>query len=93
MISLKDPELSLTLPRGWEEDTVGETETYMGIVKSFHSGDGDSSVRLVKLALDSGDMKDTAEGWIQKSGCILVEKRWQKAGDIELLLDPVTGQE
>lgn len=83
MISLKDPEMSLTLPRGWEEDTVGETETYMGIVKSFHSGDGSSSVRLVRLAQDNGEMKDTAEEWIQKSGCSLVEKRWQKAGDVD----------
>ncbi|HOT45608.1 MAG TPA: hypothetical protein PLM53_12240 [Spirochaetota bacterium] len=85
VISLNEPELSLTLPRGWEEDTVGEADTYQGIVKSFHSGDGNSSVRLVKLALDSGDMKDAAEGWMEKSGCKLVEKRWQKAGDVDCL--------
>ena len=85
VITLTDPELSLTLPRGWEEDTIGEAETYLGIVKSFHSGDGNSSVRLVKLALDRGDMKDTAEGWIEKSGCSLVEKRWEKAGDVDCL--------
>ncbi len=85
MISLKEPELSLTLPRGWEEDTVGEAETYLGVVKSFHSSDGNSSVRLVKLALEKGDMKDTAEEWIEKSGCSLVEKRWQKTGEADCL--------
>ncbi len=85
VISLTEPELSLTLPRGWEEDTIGEADAYLGIVKSFHSGDGNSSVRLIKLALDSGAMKDTAEGWIEKSGCSLVEKRWEKAGDVDCL--------
>ncbi len=85
MISIKEPELSLALPRGWEEDTIGEAETYLGIVKAFHSGDGNSSLRLVKLTLEKGDMKDTAEGWIEKSGCSLVEKRWEKAGDVDCL--------
>lgn len=85
LITIKEPELSLAFPRDWEEESVGEAETYLGIVKSFHSGDGASSVRLVRLPLDKDDMKNTAEGWIQKSGCTLVEKRWERTGDCSYL--------
>ncbi len=85
IIALNEPELSLSFPRGWEEDIVGETESSLGIVKSLHSGDGASSVKLVRLALEQDDMKDTTEAWIQKSGCTLVEKRWEKTGDIRYL--------
>ncbi|MBP7734481.1 MAG: hypothetical protein KA369_00780 [Spirochaetes bacterium] len=85
IVAIKEPELSLAFPRGWEEDSIGESESYLGIVKSLHSGDGASSVKLVRLALEQGDMKDTAEAWIRKSGCSLVEKRWEKTGDIRYL--------
>ncbi len=85
IIALKEPELSLAFPRGWKEDPIDESESHLGVVKSLHSGDGASSVKLVRLALEQGDMKDTAEAWIRKSGCSLVEKRWEKTGDIRYL--------
>ncbi len=84
-ITIREPELSLTFPRGWEEETVGEAETYTGVVKSLHSDDGNFSVKLVKLTMERGDMKNSAEVWIRKSGCSLIEKRWEKAGDIQYL--------
>jgi hypothetical protein len=77
--------LSITLPRGWEEDIVGQMDSYRGIVKSFHNRDGNTSIKLVTLPLDGGDIKKTAEGWIQKAGYSLVEKRWEKANELPCL--------
>jgi hypothetical protein len=86
VIRLQEPELSLSLPRGWEEEQVGDTELYQGIVKSFHAGDGMSSIQLVKLPLENGDAKDAAEEWIKKGGRSLVEKQWRKTNNLDCLL-------
>ena len=86
IVRLEEPQLSIALPRGWEEEQVGDTELYQGIVKSFHAGDGISSLQVVKLPLDSGDAKDAAEAWIKKGGCSPVEKQWRKANSLDCLL-------
>jgi hypothetical protein len=86
LIRLQEPALSLALPRGWEEEQVGETELYQGVIKSFHAGDGISSLQLVKLPLDNGDAKDAAEAWIKKGGYSLVEKQWRKANNLDCLV-------
>jgi hypothetical protein len=85
VIRLQEPELSLSLPRGWEEEQLGDTELYQGIVKSFHAGDGMSFIQLVKLPLENGDAKDAAEEWIKKGGRSLVEKQWRKTNNLDCL--------
>ncbi|OHD65945.1 MAG: hypothetical protein A2176_12675 [Spirochaetes bacterium RBG_13_51_14] len=87
IISLEEPEFSLNMPQGWEEGTVGKTESFRGVVKSFHSGDGTAMIQLVKLPLDadSDSVKSIAEDWIRTGGCTLVEKKWGKTGALEYL--------
>jgi hypothetical protein len=84
-VTIQDPELSFTIPRGWEEETVGQTESYQGVVKSFNPGGGCPSIKLVRLPMESDDMKETAENWVRKSGCTPVEKRWVKGPENEYL--------
>jgi hypothetical protein len=84
-VTLLESGVSFVLPRGWEEATLGETDRYQGIVKSFHSNDNHSSLQLVKLRMENGDVKDISEQWIRKSGYSLIEKRWGKINEVEYL--------
>ena len=84
-VTIQEPYFSLTLPRGWEEAAVGETDMYQGVIKSFYASDRKSSLQLVKLPLENSDFKSISEQWIQKSGCSLIEKRWGKVNDVEYL--------
>ncbi len=84
-MTVSGPGILLTLPRGWEEVPLGETERYLGIVRSFRSGDTYSSIQLVKVKVENGDAKEASEQWIRKSGCTLIEKRWGKVNELEYL--------
>ena len=86
VIVLDEPGLSISIPRGWDEQEIGETERYQGIVRTFHNGDGVSSIQLVRIPLENRDAKETAEEWIQKAGRRLVEKQWQKTNDLDCLI-------
>lgn len=84
-ITIQDPDLSFDVPAGWAEETVGQTEAFQGVVKAFSAGEGGPTVRLVRLPMENDDMKDTAENWVRKSGCVLVEKRWERGPEAEYL--------
>lgn len=86
VIVLDEPGLSISIPRGWDEQEIGDTERFQGIVRSFHNDDGVSSIQLVRLPLENRDAKETAEEWLQKAGCNLVEKQWQKTNDLDCLM-------
>lgn len=85
-IVIDEPGLSISIPRGWDEREIGETERYQGIIRSFHNADGVSSIQLVRIPLENRDAKETAEEWLQKAGRNLVEKQWQKTNDLDCLM-------
>ena len=84
-VTLQDPDLSFAVPAGWAEETVGQAEAYQGVVKSFNTGEGGPAVKLVRLPMENDDMKDAAENWVRKSGCVLIEKRWEKGPEADFL--------
>lgn len=84
-VTIDEPALSLSLPRGWEEDPDDVAGGGPGMTRTFRGNDADTSILLVKLPLENGDVKSVSERWIEKSGNSLVEKRWEKAGGLEYL--------
>jgi len=84
-VTIHDPDISFAVPAGWAEETVGYAEAFQGVVKSFSAGAGGPSFKLVRLPMESDDMKEAAETWVRKSGCELVEKRWERTPEDEYL--------